>query len=289
MNRSVMVTLVSPWNSSADSSFFGRMKKIVTGQKDISINDIVDETQKVKDNVKDLSENYVINNIKKYNELISEMKNEVNSKSWFFLKKSDADKFGIILNGVEQIKDFYLGLNKNKVRIKKQMISYVNDIVNFSGEIVAKISKEKLDKGTLERDFEIIDLVNGYSQEEREIKRKGYLKRTAFAEQRIKSLFDFKNNYDRILPVMKNTDESIDRFIFVVEESAAVYSDAYRTLKLQKDISNAYRTIEELKSLDYLSEDLKKSWSELEIIIEDLTDQIVVFNEDSLRKGMSFQ
>jgi len=265
--------------SFSKDSFFDRLKNMLTDEKEPSVEEIVEETQEIKDEVKDLSEDYVIKSIKKYKNLISEMRSEVNSKSWYIFERSDAEKFDIILDTIEEIKDLYVRLKKNKGKVKERMLSYIEDIRNFNDALSHKIPEEERKKKSLKRQYKDIDSDNRYSSEQKEIKKRGLKKRITFAERRIRMLHDFKNNYRKILPVMKNADKSIDRFVFVVGESADVYVDAYNTLKLQRDISNAYRTIEELKSLDYLSEDIMKSWSELESIVNVLTDQVVGFSE----------
>lgn len=263
----------------AFASVFDTIKDMIVGEEDLSVQNIVKETQDIKDEVKELSDDYVIKSIKKYNSLISQMRSEVNSKSWYVFKKDDAEKFNIIINGIGKIKDLYVGLKKDKIKVKEKMRSYIEDIKKFNEALKHKIPEEIRIKEDLERQYNSIDSNASYTHEEKEIKKKGLQKRIGFADRRIKLRNEFKNNYQRIIPVMKSADKSIGRFIFVIEESADVYTDAYNTLKLQRDINNAYRTIEELKSLDYLSEDIMKSWANLENIVKVLTDQVVGFDK----------
>ncbi len=168
--------------------------------------------------------------------------------------------------------------NRNDTGIPKAVIAAIR---KFNNTLQRMIPDEEKFRENLKMQYDNIDSSASYSLEEKDIKKKGLQKRIAFAEQRIKLLNQFVNNYQRILPVMKSAEKSIDKFIFVVEESADVYTDAYKTLKLQRDISNAYRTIEELKSLDYLSEDMMRSWSDLENIVKALTNQVIGFDKAS--------
>ena len=266
-------------NASAQSeTIFDVLKnKLAGNEKPPSVEEIIQETKEIKDEVKDLSQNYVIESIKKYNKMIADIRTEVNSKSWFIYEKTDAEKFQVILDGIEEMKDFYNRLNKEKQDVRKEMFSYIESVKSFSKELDRKIPEEKREKERLEREYNNID--PKYSAEEKEIKRNGLRKRITFCERRVKILQDFTKNYYKLSPILEDARKSIDKFIFIIEESAGVYNDAYRTLKLQKDISNAYRTIDELKSLDYLSENIMKSWEDLENIVNILSDQVVGFDD----------
>lgn len=265
-------------DTSFADSIFDKLKEMIAGKKNLSVEDIVEETLEIKDEVRDLSEDYIIRSIKEYNGLIAEMRSEINSKTWYIFEKTDADRFNLIVDGIGEIKDLYVGLKKKKQNVRERMLSYIEEIRRFEAELSRMIPKEERIKQSLEREYALMDSNHRYNAEEREIRKKSLQKRIAFAERRIELLRNFRDNYQQILPVMKNANQSIERFIFVAEESADVYTDAYKTLKLQKDISNAYRTIDELKSLDYLAEDIMKSWLDMESIVRTLTNQVVGFD-----------
>lgn len=258
-----------------DESLYESIKSMFTEEKQITIHELVSKTKETKEGVRDLSNDYVVTSIEKYNKIISDIRHEVSSKSWLIFNKEDQEKFNIILDGIGKIKDLYVKLRNEKNDVKKLMYSYIEDVTKFNNAIKVKIYEEENLKSILEAEYRKISSGNiSYSSENKQIKLASLQQRITFAQRRIEMLKDFSNNYRKLLPIIINADKSIDKFIFIVDESADVYTDAYNTLKLQKDINNAYRTIEELKSIDYLSENIIKSWSDLDSIVTILTNQV---------------
>ena len=262
----------------AEKSVASRALEYVFGEKELTIEEIVDETQEIKDDVKGLSKEYVIDNVKKYNSMTSEMRSEVNSKDWFLFEKEDSEKFEIILDGIGEISDFYNDLAERRDAVKKKLKSYINDIQNFEDTIDNKVANEELINNNLLLDLEKLN-INVSNSKRHKIKKLNLSKRLEFSRRRIEMLVSFKENYSKLLPVMSSANQSIDDFIFVVIQSSSVYDDAYKTLKLQKDINDAYRTLDDLNSLDYLSNDIVKSWSDLESIVDTLSQQSIVLQD----------
>ena len=83
---------------------------------------------------------------------------------------------------------------------------------------------------------------------------------------------DFKTNYGRLIPEMKKVEDDIDYFILTLQETAKIYESAYRTVELSMNISNAIDNIQEFTSLNDLSDEVMKSWDNLDGILDNLTD-----------------
>lgn len=243
----------------------------------LTVEEIVDETREVKEEIKNLSENYVIENIREYNAIVADIKKEVSSRKWFLFKKDDKDKYTIIFEGIEEIRDFYSELQQEgrKEEVRADLLSHVTSIQQFTKAIPIKIEAEQRTRQALAQE---LDNLASLAAEKQEIRQKAVTQRLSLCDRRISMLEGFHQNYQQMQVIMANAEAAIDRFMFTIAESSKVYDDAYRTLKLGHDISTAYQTLEEFKSLDTISQNIMQSWKDLDDIVASLTSQVSEFN-----------
>ncbi|NWH04802.1 hypothetical protein [Desulfobacter latus] len=242
-----------------------------------SIKEIVDQTQEVKDDIKDLSSNYVIKNIKQYNQMIEEIKDEAGSRKWFLFKRDDAEQFDILYNGIKEIRDFYQDLKKQNKngKITKELRAYARQIDDFIAVIPRKIAENNQTKQMLQDQLKHLENLD---PEKAAVRSDALSHRIMLCDKRIEMLSGFSQNFAKMRQVVADAGKSIDRFVFTVDESALVYDDVYKTLKLGRDISTAYRTLKELQSLDDISKNIMLSWKNLDEIVNALTANVTDFN-----------
>ncbi len=266
----------TPDNALADSgSTWEKVVSYFNTDKRPSVETIVEETKEIKDSCQELSADYVIEGAKKTNKLLSVMNSEVREKSWFFFEKTDQDQLKEIVGRVKDLSDFYTKLASNKEAERENIKFYAGAIKKFASEIQQKISDEKSFRQKLQAEQKSLGSMS--AGEQRQIKERVLEGRIRMCESRIKMLEGFSQNYQRLTPAMESFSITVERFIFIVEEGAKLYKDGYETLKLSKEIADAYQIIASMKSLDPVSEEVMASWRDMEEIVNTLTQQVQEF------------
>ncbi len=238
------------------------------------IEQIVDQTRDIQDDIRDLSQNYVIGNIRKYNQMVQDIHAEVAAKKWGLFEKDEQEKFAILLDGIKEIRDFYwrvLQRNQNG-RVEKSLLGYVQQVNEFAGRIERNLKHEQDTRADLEE--RLIFLKKCKTGPRETVERQALQKRLGWCRKRIKMTRIFLNEYQRLPGILEKSADAIKEFLYVAGLSAGVYKDAYQTLKLARDIRMAYRTVEELRSLDQISENIMESWQELDQIVRILSQEV---------------
>jgi len=242
-----------------------------------SIKEVINGTVEVKENIKEISLEFIIENIQNANKLVSDLKEDVNSEGFFTGKKSDDEKFEIIIEGTKELKDFYVELDSQNPEIKEKILNYKKDIVQYSISLQEKLRNEKSNLKNLKFDLKVAP--NNYKNDKLDIVTKSLEQRIKFSQKRVDMMNSFIKNYNKIEKILTKVDVNVDKFIFTIENTKLVYISAYKTLKLGKDIKTAYQNLEDLKSLEQLSDDMISSWKNLDTIVEKLTKQMAVFED----------
>lgn len=238
------------------------------------IEQIVEQTRDIQSDIRDLSQNYVIRNIRKYNQMVRDIRSEVAAKKWGLFERDAQEKFAILLAGIKDIRDFYwriLQRNQNG-RVESSLLGYVQQVRDFAARIERNLQKERQTRAELEKRLRFLKTCDTGPRET--IQRQALQKRLGWCRERIKMTQSFLLEYQNLPGVLEKSAEAIQEFLYVVELSAGVYKDAYQTLKLAKDIRMAYRTVEELRSLEEISEDIMESWQELDQIVGILSREV---------------
>ncbi len=235
-----------------------------------NVSDIPEITKETKENVtglKNLSENYVIKNIKKANKYLE----ETNRNLMLTEKKDKKKALKEFVQNYKEIVEFYVDVTKeqNVIKIKQELMGYYDETVLFCDSLAK-----------MEEDLKIFkeDCLVQIKACEKETTKESAVKKARLeaeyrnAERQEKMIRDFKNNYQRLIPEMKKVQSDVDFFIFTLQETAKVYESAYRTVELSMNISNAIDNIQELTSLDELTNEVMTSWENLDGILDSLTD-----------------
>jgi len=246
-------------------------------EENITINEIISETKEITDDVKDLSDNYIIKNVKKYNKLISDIKNSIDSNAFFFFSKSEKSKLNIFIKGLKEMTDFYKEITseENKDQVKNELLSYIDSVQMYKIELENLLFQEENEKKKLKNELEM-EIVKKTSSniKDFEIIIESLNQRIKYSERRISMMETFIDRYSKIEPIINDASNTIDDFIFTLEQTGMIYESAYKTAEMGRDISIAYNTIGEFISLETLSLEIQNSWVELESIISDLTNEL---------------
>lgn len=243
---------------------------------------VVKGTQEVSRGIKKLSDNYVVKNAKKANEVLASIRTDIESNKFLFVEKSDKDKVDTFLVGLKKAEDFYTGVTseKNVANTKASLLSYYIDVQNFSNNVREMLSDTENELKQLNKDYEALsrDIAKKGTSRESEKKSDSLERQIRFTEQRVEMLINFSPSYEGLMPAITKIEEDIDFFILTLKESAKVFNSAYRTVELSKNILNAYDVIEELNNLNSLSDDIQKSWEDLEAIVDNLVEMASSIN-----------
>lgn len=236
-----------------------------------AITEIPTITKIIKENVtglKSLSENYVIENIKKANQLLA----DTNKKLQKSEKKDKKNILKTFVNDYKEIVGFYVDITSEKkvLKIKNELLGYYEDTVEFYDSLSVMKNDLKVFKENCLAQIKAYDNIE-LSKEDKLIKSRIEAE-YKHAEQQEKMIRDFKTNYGRLIPEMEKVEDDIDYFILTLQETAKIYESAYRTVELSMNISNAINNIQEFTSLNDLSDEVMKSWDNLDGILDNLTD-----------------
>ena len=235
-----------------------------------NVSDIPEITKETKENVtglKTLSENYVIKNIKKANKYLE----ETNRNLMLTEKKDKKKALKEFVQNYKEIVEFYVDVTKeqNVIKIKQELMGYYDETVLFCDSLAKMEEDLKIFK---EDCLAQIKVCEKETSKESAVKKARLEAEYKNAERQEKMISDFKNNYQRLIPEMKKVQSDVDFFIFTLQETAKVYESAYRTVELSMNISNAIDNIQELTSLDELTNEVMTSWENLDGILDSLTD-----------------
>ena len=118
-----------------------------------SIQEVINGTVEIKENIKDISLGFIIKNIRNANKLVFDVKEDVNSEGFFTGKKSDDEKFEITLKGTKELKEFYTTLDSKNPNIKKKILNYKKDITQYALSLKDKLEHERFDLKQLKLDL----------------------------------------------------------------------------------------------------------------------------------------
>ena len=236
-----------------------------------AITEIPTITKITKENVtglKSLSENYVIENIKKANHLLAETNKNLQKAE----KKDKKNILKTFVNDYKEIVDFYVDITNEKkvLKIKNELLGYYEDTIEFYDTLSVMENDLKIFKENCLAQIKTYGDIE-LSKEDKLIKSRIEAE-YRHAEQQEKMIRDFKTNYGRLIPEMEKVEDDIDYFILTLQETAKIYESAYRTVELSMNISNAINNIQEFTSLNDLSDEVMKSWDNLDGILDNLTD-----------------
>jgi len=83
---------------------------------------------------------------------------------------------------------------------------------------------------------------------------------------------DFNAIEANIVSEMDNVQNTIDRFLNVIDSSAILFREGLNLLVLQRDINDALSLFtQDLPRMEQLANDMEKSWANLDYLIETLT------------------
>ena len=236
-----------------------------------AITEIPTITKKTKENVtglKSLSENYVIENVKKANQLLADTNKNLQKAE----KKDKKNILKTFVNDYKEIVDFYVDITNEKkvLKIKNELLEYYENTIEFYDNLSVMENDLKIFKENCLAQIKTYDEIE-LSKEDKLIKSRIEAEYN-HAEKQEKMIRDFKTNYERLIPEMKKVEDDIDYFILTLQETAKIYESAYRTVELSMNISNAIDNIQEFTSLNDLSDEVMKSWDNLDGILDNLTD-----------------
>ena len=264
---------------------FGQVVASGNKEYDFTLQDmdkVVKGTQDVSKGIKKLSENYIVKNAKKANELLASIRTEIESNKFIFIEKSDRDRVNSFLAGLKKAEDFYTSVTseKNVAKTKESLLSYYIEVQNFSVNVQKMLRDTENELKQLNKDYEALnrDIAKKGSSRESEKQIDSLERQIRFTEQRVEMLTNFSPSYEGLMPAISKIEEDIDFFILTLRESAKVFNSAYRTVELSKNILNAYDVIEELNNLNSLSDDIQKSWEDLEAIVDNLVEMASSIN-----------
>jgi hypothetical protein len=265
-------------------SFTVQLKAFLWGDDNIQkidnspkpVEEVVTETKQISDNIKDIYLTYVIENVEKSNEFITEFKEKVASKKFFVFNRTEQEKAEIMIEQMKKVRDFYVKL-ASRDDLEETFYGFLIKIDELSNDLKETVKEEILLLNEKERTLNSLEEY-GYSDEQLTIRAKALYSQTVFIKERINMINHFLEDYKHLKHTVSDIKSGISKFVFTVKNSAEVYKEAYKTLKLAKDISLAYNTISELNSMNSLSEEITQSWKELESTIKNLSKQMDSFN-----------
>lgn len=253
------------------SGCFFKGKEIETWRKVPTIADIPEITTETKKNVtglKALSENYVIKNVKKANELLKTTSEKVSK-----LDKKDKKRkaMEVFVSEYKEIVKFYMDVTQEaKIeKVRKELMSYYEDTVVFYDSLATMEENLGIEK---EIKFSDLKKFEGTSSREDKLRKSAKEAELKNIEQQEKMIKDFKINYGKLIPEIEKVQADVDFFILTLTETAKVYDSAYKTVELSMNIAKAIDNIEELNTLSNLTEDVMKSWENLDTILDNLTN-----------------
>lgn len=258
------------------SGCFFKGKEIETGQKVperkvptiADVPEITTETKKNVTGLKALSENYVIKNVKKANELLKTTSEKVSK-----LDKKDKKReaMEVFVSEYKEIVKFYMDVTQEaKIeKVRKELMSYYADTVVFYDSLATMEENLGIEK---DKKFSDLKRFEGTSSREDKLRKSAKEAELKNIEQQEKMIKDFKINYGKLIPEIEKVQADVDFFILTLTETAKVYDSAYKTVELSMNIANAIDNIEELNTLSNLTEDVMKSWENLDTILDNLTN-----------------
>jgi len=241
----------------------------------ISIEKINEGTVDTKDHMVKLSKKYVIKQIEKNNKYVAKMKKEVSPDFW---EQADADeKFDALYKEVKHMNKFYGKLADKWPDVESEMQDDMEQIESFMEDQETALKQDAKWLKKLEKDLSLLS--SQYSGKELEVRKRSLQERIRITKSRIRMISDFQKDYKKIYPFFVKIKGEMDLWGVIVTENASVYEETYNTLTVAKDIRHAYDTLLSFKSYDHIITDLMDSWTNLEEMLQVLTDDLSKMDE----------
>lgn len=231
----------------------------------VYVRTITDDTKINMEKVKALSENYVIKNAKKANKLIEDMKNKTEKE------KVDKKKISYFVKQLKNIIKFYEEITSPErvETTKNELINYYKATQNFYNDIDKVLSNLNSDLSNLNSNLVFIP---HDGSRESDLRKQSLESQILFTNNAIQMLHALKNCYCDLLPTLEKVQSDVNYFVLAISESAKVYKKAVQVAELSQSITNAIDTIQQLKELNNLSNQITESWKNLQEITKKLSD-----------------
>ena len=236
---------------------------------------ILETTNDLVNDFKDVSEDYIVTNTRIINSNLAIIRKQLsNDKNFWGNVKSDSKKLEEYLSGLKKMVSFYDDICKNETKVKERLTSDINKLYALSFNMENILYNEKKQLLTLTRERSTYDQTNSKMDYSLEIN--SLDQQISYCKMRIDMIERFYEKYSSIEPELNKIYKAVDVFCNTIKESLKVFQAAYNTVKLSKDIYNSFLIQYDMSELDNLSENIQKSWIDLDFIVSDLASSLEI-------------
>lgn len=174
-----------------------------------------------------------------------------------------------VIRDIEKVADSYDKLASQKDDIKKQLLQQISRAERMRTTVDVEIQALK-DKRA---DYtEQLRLVKDSDPEIARTRRIALTKAISYVDAQTQLWREFSSIQGDIVIEMGDIQQRIDSFLAMIESSAIVFREGLNLLYLQQNINEAIALFTgDLPRMEQLTQDMEKSWSNLDYLLETLT------------------
>ncbi len=233
---------------------------------------LADSTQKIVNEVKGQSTG-IFNEIQDNINTVQKLKENIQNSSTTGTSTDKQNQLNAVVNELEKVTISYENLSKQKDTIRKTLLGKVSALQDLQSKIASESSRLTNLRTIYSQQLTIISDPNP------EIVRTRKLALTQAIKYIDMQLQLWQNFYTTETDIKQQTlivQQKIDSFLSMIDSSAILFREGLNLLKLQRDINDALSLFTtDMPQMIQLSKDMETSWSNLDILVNTLTNMSI--------------
>lgn len=230
--------------------------------------DLATTTQKIVNEVKEQN-NSVFEEIQQNIDMVNMLKSDIERSE----EPCEQRLLNNVVDELEKVTVSYERLSERRVEIRKNLLAKTTALE----ELQEKVQKETTRLN--ERRDSYSNMLRTFNDPDPEIvrTRKAALTQAiTYVDMQLQLWSEFYSTEKQIRDETVVVQQRIDSFLSVIESSAILFREGLNLLKLQRDINDALSLFtQDLPKMEQLSNDMERSWSHLDTLVNTLTSMTI--------------
>lgn len=173
-----------------------------------------------------------------------------------------------VTKDIEKVTQSYERLCMQRDDISKGLLQKITNVEKMRAKVDEQVSSLRQKQANYN---EQLRLVNDSDPEIARTRKEALSQAIKYIDAQILLWQNFNNLENDIVSEMVNIQKTLDSFLSVIDSSALLFREGLNLLSLQRDINNALSLFNnDLPKIQQLTQDMEKSWSILDSLIQTL-------------------
>lgn len=175
-----------------------------------------------------------------------------------------------VISDIQKVSDSYNKLSSQHGNINKNLLQKISDVENLQGMVDNEIATLRQRRADYVSQLQAVKDPNPDIARTRQ---ESLTQAIKYVDGQIQLWSDFNGVEADIIAQMDTVQKTIDSFLSVIDSSAILFKEGLNLLTLQRDINNALSLFtQDLPKMEQLTQDMKKSWDNLDYLLNALTN-----------------